>query len=470
VGVGQNPFGKDVANAELFTALARHGGYDEFDILAHVRLDEGDLEPFRRGAGPGARIVADSIMEQRIAAAAGALLRGRSDLSELAWLRRRTVGDRAYSLLGLIHTLGPPTTRQTIAMASVAPVHPWDALICTSPSVLDITQRLFEDWCDHLGERFGGAQRPIPRLALIPLGVDQAALQAQADRPQVRAAARAELGVGEDDVLVLWVGRLSYFEKAFPQPMFRAVQEAALATGARVHFVMAGWFPDETTQRPFYEAAAQAYAPSVSVSFLDGNDRERVGGLWAAADIFLSLVDNVQETFGITPVEAMAAGLPVVASDWDGYRFTVRDGHEGFLAPTLGGPTGALGPALAARHGLGMDAYQVYAGVAAQYTAVNVGRAAGALAQLIASPELRRRMGAAGRARARETFDWPVVVRQINALVDELAEIRAAAADAPARRLENPVNRDPFIDFAAFASRGYDLDMPIAARPGARRP
>ena len=40
----------------------------------------------------------------------------------------------------------------------------------------------------------------------------------------------------------------------------------------------------------------------------------------------MSLADNIQETFGLTPVEAMAAGLPCVMSDWDGYRDTVRDG------------------------------------------------------------------------------------------------------------------------------------------------
>ena len=56
---------------------------------------------------------------------------------------------------------------------------------------------------------------------------------------------------------------------------------------------------------------------------------------WAAADLFLSLVDNPQETFGLAPVEAMAAGVPVVVSDWDGYRYTVSDGVEGFRVPTL---------------------------------------------------------------------------------------------------------------------------------------
>ena len=58
---------------------------------------------------------------------------------------------------------------------------------------------------------------------------------------------------------------------------------------------------------------------------------------WASADLFLSLVDNPQETFGLAPVEAMAAGIPVIG-DWDGYRFTVSDGVEGFRIPTLAPP------------------------------------------------------------------------------------------------------------------------------------
>ena len=50
----------------------------------------------------------------------------------------------------------------------------------------------------------------------------------------------------------------------------------------------------------------------------------------AAADIAVFLVDNPQETFGLAVVEAMAAGLPLVVSDWNGYRDLVRDGMDGF--------------------------------------------------------------------------------------------------------------------------------------------
>ncbi|HRE90473.1 MAG TPA: glycosyltransferase, partial [Myxococcota bacterium] len=61
----------------------------------------------------------------------------------------------------------------------------------------------------------------------------------------------------------------------------------------------------------------------------------------AAADVFVSLADNVQETFGLSVIEAMAAGLPVVVSDWDGYKDTVRDGEDGFRVTTTMPPVGA---------------------------------------------------------------------------------------------------------------------------------
>jgi hypothetical protein len=226
---------------------------------------------------------------------------------------------------------------------------------------------------------------------------------------------------------------------------------------------MSGWFPGQH-DRTHYEEAARLHAPGLPIHFLDGNDRALLGDLWAGADIFLSLVDNIQETFGITPLEAMAAGLPVVASDWDGYRSTIRHGVEGFLIPTLAGPAGPLGSTMVQRHILGGTTYQSYVGEVAQHTAVHIGRAADALAELIRSPDLRRRMGAAGRARVQDAFDWPVVARAYQALLDELAAIRAAAADPPTRHRGDPVRGDPFADFAGFATQAQSVDMPIYTR------
>jgi glycosyltransferase involved in cell wall biosynthesis len=352
-----------------------------------------------------------------------------------------------------------------IGMTLTSPVQPWDAVICTSPSVRDAVAAMFEGWGEHLAERTGGGPPPMPQLPIVPLGVDAGAFAALADRPEARARRRAALGVGEADILALWVGRLSFFEKAFPQPMFRALQRAAKETGAKITFALAGWFPSDP-DRARYEQAARACAPDVAIRFLDGNDKDLLGELWAASDLFVSLVDNIQETFGITPLEAMAAGLPVVASDWDGYRYTLRDGEGAFLIPTLGGPAGGLGLTMTARHTFEIDSYQTFVGSVAQFTAVHIGKAAEAFGTLIRDPGLRRKMGAAGRARVTEAFDWPVVVGQYQALIDELAALRAAAADVASRRTINPVKGDPFVEFAGFPTAVSTLDLPLRAVPG----
>lgn len=467
LGLGANPFGKDVANLQLVQALARHGGFEHLDILSARPPGAADLQAGLIGdSGSTTTLAAGPLLGVAAPAASGALLRGQPYIHELAWLRRRAGSDRAYSLLGLAHTLAPPAVREMMAASLAAPTHPWDAIICTSPSVQDGLTRMFDALGEHLAERTGGRPPPRPALPIVPLGVHGETFRTLADRPQARAELRQELGLADDDVLVLWVGRLSFFEKAFPQPMFKAVRQAAEATGAKVVFALAGWFPDAADRERYAEAAA-AYAGDVEVRFEDGNDRERLGRLWAAADIFLSLVDNIQETFGITPLEAMAAGLPVVASDWDGYRFTVRDGEEGFLIPTLGGPsTGGSGANLVARHVMELESYQTYVGAVAQHTAVHIGRCAQALAELIRSPELRRRMGAAGRERVRSAFDWPVVAAQYRELVEELGRVRAAAAEPPAGRRAHPVKGDPFVDFAPFATETLTVETRLCAVPG----
>lgn len=467
MGLGQNPFGKDVANLELFRALARHGGFEQVDMLSVLPVTEAHLhEAMIAGSASTTRVVPVSALNQASPREAGTLLRGQADLQDLAWLRRVSCGDRAYSLMGLVHTLAPPSIRQTIAMAAAAPVHPWDAIICTSPSVRDAVADMFEGWGDFLGERTGGGAPPRPHLPVVPLGVDGQRFADFADRPEARAKVRAELGLTDAEVLVLWVGRLSFFEKAYPQAMFQAVQKAAKASGVTLHFAMAGWFPGEA-DRGRYEDAAQVHAPDVPVHFLDGNDRTLLGELWAGADIFISLVDNIQETFGITPIEAMAAGLPVVASDWDGYRSTMRDGVDGFLIPTLGGPRTGLGTTMVTRHLFGVATYQSYVGEVSQYTAVHVGRAAQALAALAASPDLRRKMGAAGRERIRTAFDWSVVARQYAALAEELGQIRRASPDPVVRRSADPVRGDPFVAFAGFPTQVLTPDTRLAAAPGA---
>ena len=149
------------------------------------------------GASPGAaKLSISQLIQTDAAAQAGTLLRGQPYLSELAWERGHRHGHQAYSLVGMIHTLAPPKVRELIGEVLVAPVQPWDALICTSPAVRQCLEGLLDRWQEHLSKRFGGNCAPRPLLPLLPLGVDQAALLEQRADQSSREFLRRYLRLG----------------------------------------------------------------------------------------------------------------------------------------------------------------------------------------------------------------------------------------------------------------------------------
>ena len=468
-----NAYGRLVANKGLFSALRRHGGYDTIHWLAArgERPAEAVLEQVRQALGPGScRDVLSSVLSSQAPVQAGTLLHGSAYLSASAWLRRHNGLERRYSLVGTFFGIAVAEARHQMLGALLSPLHPWDALICSSPTVQSAVRTMLDNMGAYLGERTGAQTLPLPQLPVIPIGVDVPAVAARSADAEARRNLRAELGISPEAVAVLWVGRLSWFDKAFPQPMLLALEQAAARSAVPVHFVMAGYFRDEPANRPRFEQAARALAPSVQLHWLDGNDQALVDQCWAAADIFLSLSDTILETFGQAPVEAMAAGLPVVLSDWNGYRSLLHHGDEGLLIPTLAAPAGGNGNWLALSQAMGMTELRAYGGSVAQGVAVHVGQAAEALSALIGSAELRRRLGEAGRRRAFSSFDWPVVVAAHQALFADLAERRRhghgeAVAITPRAVPLPPLGNDPFADFGSYASRQLSDELLVRCSP-----
>lgn len=385
---------------------------------------------------------------------------------------RLSVGVGAYSICGVTHTTASHGVMDELVGLLREAVAPWDALICTSTSVVETVRRVHEAESDYARWRYGVAAAPTPpQLPLIPLGVHCGDFQFSADD---RAEARRALGLEPDEVAALFVGRLVFHAKAHPYPMFRALQAAAERTGKRVALIFSGWAPNEGVEKA-YRSGAAAFAPDVRVIFVEG--REAVGrqNAWAAADLFLSPSDNIQETFGLTPVEAMAAGLPVVVSDYDGYRDTVRADMDGFRVPTWA-PAAGNGQGLARAYDAGAINYDHYCWSACAATAVDVPAYSDAVTALVENADLRRRMGEAGRARAREVFDWPVVYAQYEALWADLnARRQAAAASAEQRAwvraapLAAPGRLDPFRTFGHYVTNQLDGDTRLALAPGVSR-
>jgi glycosyltransferase involved in cell wall biosynthesis len=322
-----------------------------------------------------------------------------------AWARHQR-GPGAFALSGVTHTLCSQRALEWLGDLVTAPFVPYDSLICTSGAVLKMVRAVTDAYADCLRERHGSAPRVRLRLEVIPLGVDTDKFRPAA--PEERARCREALEIGPDEVAVLFVGRLSHHTKAHPFPLYHGVSEAARATGRKVHLLMSGWAHNQAVMQAFRDGA-QSFAPHARVSFVDGTQPETRLAVWRVADVFSSLSDNIQETFGLVIIEAMASGLPVVATDWDGYRDLVADGETGLLVPTrmLDGATADA----TARLQLGAIDYDHYLAECSQAVTVDCARAAEAFTRLVGDEALRRRLGEAGRRRALERFAWANVIR-----------------------------------------------------------
>jgi glycosyltransferase involved in cell wall biosynthesis len=461
--------GRQVAGKEFLDAYLTHGRFDALTAVTRTRDRAEPLiqlvrtHPSSQARPRRLRIVPEPEFLAAFGGpdpAASVLYMPCPPDARFAWARQ--AGGARFALCGVTHTLSSAHAVRSLCDLVAAPYEPVDALICTSRAVADLVRAVTSTYCDYLRDRFGGAPTLRPRLEVIPLGVNPDRF-----RPATaaeRARERARLGAADDEVVVLCVGRLSHHAKAHPFPVLHAADQAARRTGRKVYLVFAGWAAHPAIDRAYREGAAK-FAPAARIGFVDGQDPAIRTGSWHAADVFVSLPDNIQETFGLVMVEGMASGLPVIGSDWDGYRDLVTDGETGYLVPTrmVSGATTET----TARLIFGQVTYDRFLAECSQTAVVDPAAAADALTRLVSDPDLRQRMGAAGRARAVEQFRWERVVR---AYQDLWAEQDRAVRDWTPARPTRPgpaLYPAPEVTFAGYPTTWVtDAEM-VQAVPGA---
>jgi glycosyltransferase involved in cell wall biosynthesis len=162
---------------------------------------------------------------------------------------------------------------------------------------------------------------PPESLDLIYNGTDHA--PATASREATRAELFAALGWPADTTLVLSIGRLAP-QKGFD--LLARIAPAVLQTHPRVRFVVAG----EGPQRE--ELQELVHRHGIHAQFALLGHRADVAALLRAADVFV--LPSRYEGHSFALIEAMSAGLPIVASDASGIPEAVTDGHSGMLFPS----------------------------------------------------------------------------------------------------------------------------------------
>ena len=163
---------------------------------------------------------------------------------------------------------------------------------------------------------------PGRNVAVIPPGVDR-----ERFRPRDRANARAELGLDADARILLAAGRIER-----PKGLDVLIEALGEMTAVdRVQLLIIGGDERAAAELARLRRVAEAAGVSDLVRFVGSVTHEQIGTYYNAADVVV--MPSRYESFGLVAAEAMASGVPVVASRVGGLASTVADGRTGYLIP-----------------------------------------------------------------------------------------------------------------------------------------
>lgn len=249
--------------------------------------------------------------------------------------------------------------------------------------LIDLADGLVAANPDERADLIWRQRTPTNKVCTVPPGVNLDRFSP--GTPEQRLAARAELGLQPDEPTVLFVGRIdpikgidTLLEATRLLAQRRPVPTVVLIGGD----LDANGHPSGALAR----VAAQAESLGIErhVRFVGAKPQDQLPTFYRAADVVA--VPSRYESFGLVAVEAMACGVPVVASRAGGLRYTVEEETGGLLVPPSDPP--AL---------------------------------ADAIATVLADEHLRARLRAGAIETARR-FAWPVVAAQILHIYERLAE------------------------------------------------
>lgn len=167
---------------------------------------------------------------------------------------------------------------------------------------------------------------PEEKISIVPCGFSHREFS-----PMDKQCARKILGLPQDEHIILQLGRM------VPRKGVDNVIEAMAGVQVKdkaVRLLIVGGECEELQEETCPEYArllhiARKHGVVEQVIFAGRKNRDRLKYYYAAADIFITT--PWYEPFGITPLEAMACGTPVIGSNVGGIKYSVKDGETGLL-------------------------------------------------------------------------------------------------------------------------------------------
>ncbi|MBN2339962.1 MAG: glycosyltransferase family 4 protein [Deltaproteobacteria bacterium] len=326
--------------------------------------------------------------------------------SGLSHLRNR-YAQKPFPITGIIHSMNGLETNYHAHKIIFAPLLPYDTVICSSRAGEQVFQNILSKVSAAL-ESHGTRVTYTGGTHMIPLAVDDRFATSRSS-----TSCRKQLNLPADAFIVLMVGRFSVQSKMDLYPALQCHKKMQSASLPRpVFLVMAGG--GATDELNIVKSIVDELDISASTRIIANFNDDTKAMLYQAADVYLSVTDNLQETFGISVVEAMMAGKPAVISDINGYKELIEDGIHGYKIPTTWiqqFETVELAEIM------NFNTMQL---MLSQCMAIDTEHLFNALCTLASDAENTAQMGAAAKEHATKRFSWSSVMVKYHELWDSL--------------------------------------------------
>ena len=218
----------------------------------------------------------------------------------------------------MFHTLGSVKNR-----AGLTGREP-DLRIATEKKLARICQRILSPTEREKENLLKYCQPPAEKIGVVPCGVNLDLF-----RPMDQAAARRRLGFGEDESIVLYVGRFDPIKGI--DRLLEAM--ASLKHLKRMRLVIIGGDGPDTTEYRNLQQLSGQFGIEKSVRFVGRVEQSQLPPYYSAADALV--VPSHYESFGLVGLESLACGTPVVATRVGAMEDIIENGKTGHVAADL---------------------------------------------------------------------------------------------------------------------------------------
>ena len=438
--------GRLVANYDFFKALFKYSDFDEFHIfcptfinceLTKKRISEENIPDTRK----------DRIKIFHIASLKKSIAENNYHVFHLGgWgvffpglIHLRNIhSSELFPITGITHSLNAKQSSFYALKVCTAPALPFDSIVCTSNCGKKVLGKLFEATENNFNQmkiKYRG------RMDVIPLGIDDD----YGDVPD-RHQSRKSLGIDDDSFVILSLGRLASDNKMDFAPFLAAMKRFTKKNkDQKITLIIAG-SADSREQRLIKKLLQENKLENITKLYINFEDHKK-RDLYSAADIYTAPIDNFQETFGISVVEAMAHGCAVVVSDFNGYSEIVDHDINGLKVPTFWAETTKEFEDVSEI--MNFHTYQL---LLSQSVAVDFDKMSESFQGLLENREKCRVLGQAAKKKVRQNYFWSDIIKRYCALWDELSQ-QAKNFSAYVEKTKNPWEIDYNSVFSHYPSK-----------------